>query len=117
LLVTHDLHVVRQYAGSVAVMYGGRVIERGMTAEVLQHPVHPYTSALMGAAVGRERPGERVEAIPGMPPQLTARAEFCPFAPRCRHATDLCRAERPLLKLPHDAACHYAESLAEGVMP
>ncbi|WP_421762192.1 ABC transporter ATP-binding protein [Devosia sp.] len=112
LLVTHDLHAVQQHAASVAVMYGGRVIERGMTADVLGHPVHPYTTALMDAAVGRERPGERVEPIPGMPPQLMARAEFCAFAPRCGHATDLCRTERPMPQLPHDAACHYADSLA-----
>jgi len=52
LLVTHDLHAVRQYTGSVAAMYGGRVIERSMTADVLEHPVHPYTRALMGAASG-----------------------------------------------------------------
>lgn len=117
LLVTHDLHVVREYTGSVAVMYGGRVIERGTTADVLEHPVHPYTTALMGAAVGREQPGERVEPIPGMPPQLTARAEFCAFAPRCGYVTDLCRTERPKLKFPHDAACHYAESLAGGATP
>lgn len=112
-LVTHDLPVVRRYADRVAVMYGGRVVEQGNADEVLNHPVHPYTAALLAAALGRESPGERVAPIPGTPPHLTGRSEHCSFAPRCRFADHRCRTERPE---PHpaanDAVCHYAERFA-----
>ena len=109
LLVTHDLHSVRRHADRVLVMYAGRIIEEGFTAEVLSRPAHPYTAALLRSAVGRERAGERVDPIPGLPPQFAERQEFCAFSPRCRHATERCRTVRPegAAGVPN-AVCHYA---------
>jgi oligopeptide/dipeptide ABC transporter ATP-binding protein len=116
LLVTHDLHVVRHYADRTAVMYGGRIVEEGRTEDVLSRPVHPYTVALLSAAIGTEQPGERVPPIGGTPPQLRRRLEACSFAPRCKLATERCRTERPVPRDPtlHGALCHYAGQAAEA---
>ncbi len=95
LLVTHDLQSVRSHADRMAVMYAGRIVESGPTAEVLARPRHPYTAALLAAAVGSERPGQRVIPISGLPPQASGRQGHCAFAPRCRFALDICRNLRP----------------------
>jgi oligopeptide/dipeptide ABC transporter ATP-binding protein len=110
LLVTHDLHAVRKYAERVLVMYAGRVVEDGATTDVLDSPIHPYTAALLHSAVGREAAGERVDPIPGLPPQFDGRQELCAFSPRCLHATELCRSARPEARIvaARVAVCHYA---------
>lgn len=113
LVLSHDLRLMARHAGRVAVMYGGRVVEIGASAEVLERPAHPYTRALLAAASGSERPGERLEPIPGTPPTLTGRCEACAFAPRCAYAQDRCRAQRPE---PREVAgrqviCHFAEDV------
>ncbi|TMR04920.1 ABC transporter ATP-binding protein [Actinomadura soli] len=96
LLLTHDLHAVAQHTEQIAVMYGGRVIEHGPTAEVLDHPSHPYTRALVAALPGAEKPGQRLEAIRGIPPVLHTACPGCAFAPRCPDALPECRSTRPV---------------------
>jgi oligopeptide/dipeptide ABC transporter ATP-binding protein len=115
LLFSHDLHAIRTRSDRVAVMYGGRVVETGAAADVLERPVHPYTLALLASAIGRERPGERVEPITGAPPILTARLEACPFAPRCAEAIDRCRTVRPEPRTVAGRAvvCHRAEEFVQ----
>jgi oligopeptide/dipeptide ABC transporter ATP-binding protein len=115
LLVTHDLYAVRKYADRVAVMYAGRVVEDGTATDVLNSPIHPYTAALLRSAVGREALGQRVEPIPGLPPQFDGRQEFCSFSPRCMHATELCRGVRPEARAVavRLAVCHYAGGIAQ----
>lgn len=96
LLLSHDLRMVARHADRIAVMYGGRVVELGPTAEVMADPKHPYTRDLIAAAAGNERPGERLQPIAGTPPVLRGRAEACSYAPRCRRAiAGLCDARRP----------------------
>lgn len=95
LLVTHDLQSARIHADRLAVMYAGRIVESGASAEVLAQPRHPYSAALLDAAVGRERAGERVVPIPGLPPHVSGRQTNCAFAPRCRFVLDICRTRRP----------------------
>ncbi len=95
LLLSHDLRAISRYCERVAVMYGGRVIESGLTADVFGRPLHPYTEALLRAAPGQERIGGRIEPIPGLPPVLAGRIEGCSFAPRCTFAVDECRTRRP----------------------
>ena len=107
MLVTHDLQSARTFADRAFVMYAGRIVESGDVDDVLDRPKHPYTSALLHAAVGRERRGERVVPIPGLPPHPIERQELCAFAPRCVHALDLCRAQRPEPSARHgDVLCH-----------
>ncbi|MGC1828804.1 MAG: ABC transporter ATP-binding protein, partial [Candidatus Acidiferrales bacterium] len=81
LFITHDLAVVAQVARRVAVMYAGRIVEEGPTAEVLRHPRHPYTQGLLGAAPRLTR--EKLAPIPGTVPSLGALPPGCAFAPRC----------------------------------
>jgi oligopeptide/dipeptide ABC transporter ATP-binding protein len=96
-------------------MYAGRVVEDGATADVMGSPIHPYTAALLRSAVGREAAGERVEPIPGLPPQFDGRQELCAFSPRCLHATQLCRSVRPEARTvgTRIAVCHYSGESTE----
>jgi len=111
VVLSHDLRLIARHSDRVAVMYGGRVVEAGEVETVLGTPAHPYTAALLSAAAGSERPGERLDPIPGTPPSLSGRCEACAFAPRCALARDRCHAERPE---PREIAgrrviCHFAE--------
>ncbi|GLX10988.1 ABC transporter ATP-binding protein [Microbispora sp. NBRC 16548] len=108
LLVTHDVGVARRLGGEVAVMYAGRVVERGRAATVLGGPRHPYTRGLLAA---EPRPGiarGTLPVIPGRPPEPAERpAGGCAFAPRCPLVHDACRSVRPeLTGESHRAACH-----------
>jgi peptide/nickel transport system ATP-binding protein len=104
LMITHDMGVVAELCDSVAVMYGGRIVERGAAAAVLATPAHPYTRALLRAMPRLDTPiGQRLIAIPGHPPDPARLPDGCAFHPRCAQTTDQCRTERPLLEpLPLD---------------
>ncbi len=120
LLVTHDLPVVSQLCDSAAVMYAGRIVERGPVAQLYHCPAHPYTRMLFDATpdLYDDRP---VVSIPGAPPRLDREPVGCPFAPRCDSAIEICRVEAPApraLAPGRTAACHRAEDMlalaAEG---
>ncbi|AXR82950.1 dipeptide ABC transporter ATP-binding protein [Natrarchaeobaculum sulfurireducens] len=92
VLITHDLGVVADVCDRVVVMYAGEVMETGPTERILEEPRHPYTRALLACLTQRVAPKSRLPAIDGRPPDLSAKPPGCPFAPRCVHATDGCRA-------------------------
>ncbi|HEX6412254.1 MAG TPA: oligopeptide/dipeptide ABC transporter ATP-binding protein, partial [Burkholderiales bacterium] len=92
---THDLGVVARYADHVAVMYGGRIVERAPAAELYARPRHPYTRGLLASIVRGELRGKRIDAIPGSPPDLAALPAGCSFAPRCRHVRAECHTAQP----------------------
>jgi oligopeptide/dipeptide ABC transporter ATP-binding protein len=97
IFITHDLGVIAQTAGKVAVMYLGRIVERGPVERVLAAPAHPYTVALL-AAVPRldEASIARAPApVAGDLPSPLDPPPGCHFHPRCPHATDICRAQYP----------------------
>ena len=99
LFITHDLGVINQMADYVAVMYCGQVVER-VPAKVLFDPKtqysHPYTEGLMVSIPRLDTPAnQRLEAIPGSVPHPLDLPKGCKFAPRCKYATDKCRAEEP----------------------
>lgn len=111
VIISHDLGLVSHFCDSVMVMYAGRVVESGPTATVLRDPRHPYTAALLGCSVDLAGAGHRpIGTIPGAPPLLRRLPPGCAFAPRCRHAFERCREERPELRAEGDraAACHLA---------
>jgi len=85
LLITHDFGVVAQMADDVAVMYLGRIVERGSVRDLLKRPGHPYTQGLLRSLPG-VNPEGGFTAIPGAVPALTAMPSGCPFHPRCPHA-------------------------------
>jgi len=97
ILITHDLGVVAQTAGTVAVMYAGRVVETAGVGPLFDEPLHPYTRGLLqcvprlGAAHGR------MHEIPGTVPAPTASISGCPFSERCGSVFDRCRSQTPRL--------------------
>ncbi|WP_179400828.1 ABC transporter ATP-binding protein [Burkholderia guangdongensis] len=97
--ITHDLSVVAGLADELAVMYAGRIVERGDVDAVLDAPQHPYTAGLIASLPSLNRRGERLRQIPGMTPNLLAMPAGCAFASRCAHASSACGA-RPELTEP-----------------
>jgi len=95
VLLSHDLGMVAKRCDRVAVMYGGRIVEIGNSKSVFEDPKHPYTRALIKAAAGNEKPGERLEPIGGVPPVLRTSSTYCAFADRCGFAKDICFSKRP----------------------
>lgn len=116
LLITHDLGVVAERSTKVSVMYAGRVVEHGPTAEVLSAPRHPYTAALLASAPStlpfRPRAADgsrtRLPTLPGAPPSPGVRSTGCAFQPRCAHALERCGTERPATTVQggRSFACH-----------
>ena len=109
LLITHDLGVVAETCDSVAVMYAGRIVERGPAAAVLNGPRHPYTRALIAASPTLDGPGGVLAAIPGAPPSPSEPPPGCPFSPRCERAKADCAGNEPVLSFAegHSAACFH----------
>jgi peptide/nickel transport system ATP-binding protein len=97
IFVTHDIGVAVEIADRVAVMYAGRIVETGPVATLLADPRHPYTRGLLASRVERVARGERLETIPGSPPDLAALPPGCAFGPRCSRATAACQDTPPEL--------------------
>jgi peptide/nickel transport system ATP-binding protein len=99
ILITHDLGVVATRTDRVMVMYAGRIVERGATAELLGDLRHPYTEALLEAVPRLDRSrGEPLRAIPGHPPDPAQLPSGCAFHPRCGNAREDCTTALPLLR-------------------
>ena len=105
--ITHDLSVVAGLADRVAVMYAGRIVEEGPVAAVLERPLHPYTSGLIGSLPSRNRRGRPLAQIPGMTPSLLNLAPGCAFRARCDRADAACAVMPELAELApgHSARC------------
>jgi peptide/nickel transport system ATP-binding protein len=113
VLVTHDLPIVAQTCTHAAVMYAGKIVERGPTDALYHETRHPYTRLLWAATPDLESQ-EDVVSIPGVPPRLDTEIPGCAFASRCDMATARCLSERPELRRvghEHVSACHYASSV------
>ena len=110
LFITHNMSVVEYLADEVAVMYLGRIVERGQVGEVLRDPKHPYTRALLSAVPVIERDTRRqVIRLQGDLPSPAAPPEGCHFHPRCPNAIDACRAiypEASQLSDSREVRCH-----------
>jgi len=96
ILITHDLGVVANVADRIAVMYAGRLVEMAPVVEVYGQPRHPYTIGLLESVPRLDsKRGGVLPAIGGLPPNLLAMPDGCPFNPRCRFAVDKCREGAP----------------------
>lgn len=97
ILITHDLGVMSAIANTITIMYAGKVVEAGPTAEILGSPRHPYTAALLGALPHPDRPEASLQPIPGHlgPPDRWPHG--CAFHPRCAHAQERCSLVVPPL--------------------
>jgi oligopeptide/dipeptide ABC transporter ATP-binding protein len=118
LLITHDFGVVAQEADTVAVMYAGRIVERGRTLDVLRAPRHPYTQGLLSSIPGRgAATSARLRAINGVVPSPGHIPAGCAFEPRCPVRMARCRSEMPPAsavsgpgEVPHAVHCHLYEA-------
>jgi peptide/nickel transport system ATP-binding protein len=109
LLITHDLGVVNELADDVAVMYGGRIVERGTRRDILQRAQHPYTAGLLRSIPALTPRGSRLQEIPGVVPSPEDWPSGCPFATRCPRAHDACAQLVPeprWFSQQHSACCH-----------
>ncbi|MEA2910734.1 MAG: peptide/nickel transport system ATP-binding protein, partial [Bradyrhizobium sp.] len=95
IFVTHDMAVAAQIADKVAVMYAGRIVEYGKVADVLMHPSHPYTLAMLSSTIQGQPRGRDIEAIRGSPPDLRRPIVGCSFAPRCKFTIANCTQTLP----------------------
>jgi peptide/nickel transport system ATP-binding protein len=95
--ITHDLAVVSSLADRIAVMYAGRIVETGATADVVSTPRHPYTRGLINSVPSHNARGSRLAQIPGMTPSLINLPQGCAFRLRCPQAIDAC-LERPPIR-------------------
>jgi peptide/nickel transport system ATP-binding protein len=96
LIISHDVAVIGDAADRMAVMYAGRIVEDGPTAEVLANPKHPYTRGLLTAMPRITGDITAARPLPGRPPDLSSiPREGCVFRPRCALATDECATAEP----------------------
>lgn len=95
LFITHNLALVRGLARRTYVMYAGQLVEEGLTPELLDHPLHPYTRSLIAAVPRLRRRGGVLEAIPGVVPDALHPPPGCRFQSRCRWAGARCSQEPP----------------------
>ena len=112
ILVTHDLGVVAGHTDEIAVMYGGKLVEKAPTRVLFANMKMPYTEALLNSIPKIEDPSHtRLHVIPGRPPDLVNPPKGCRFAPRCSFTQDRCREEEPpLMNAEHPEhvyACWY----------
>ena len=98
VLVTHDLGVVAQTCENVAVMYAGRVVEKGTVRDVLRAPRHPYTTGMMRSVPVDVPPRPPLYSVPGTPPSLESIPQGCAFAARCSARRANCETARPALQ-------------------
>ncbi len=107
IYITHDIAVVAEVTDRIGVMYAGKLVELGSTADVFERPIHPYTKALLSvfpSIRGEKRP---LTTLGGEPPNLVNPPTGCRFHPRCPYATAICQQEEPpvVVRDGHWAAC------------
>lgn len=110
LLITHNLGLAAGFAGRIAVMYAGRIVEVGPVEDVLTAPRHPYTQALLQAVPRLGDGRRRREGIPGRVPHPSCYPSGCRFHPRCSRATQQCHDQTPPLQTfgaGHHGTCHH----------
>ncbi len=109
IIISHNLGVIAGYTDEVAVMYAGQIVEYCETQELLSRPLMPYTEALMNSApVLAAPPHTRLNAIPGLPPNLLNVPSGCRFHERCPYAQETCKEKMPPLVADETGAHHYA---------
>ena len=110
LLITHDLGIIAQMADTVAVMYGGMIVETAETPALFARPLHPYTWGLLQTLPRLDSPDQPLRGIRGAPPQMLDPPDQCPFLHRCPKAVNQCRLDpKPALvemEPGHRVACY-----------
>jgi len=114
VMITHDLGVVAEIAEDIAVMYAGRIVERGSADTIFAAPEHPYTWGLLNSIPRLDTPRDQeLVPIPGRPPSLITRPPGCSFYPRCPYVREAHKRVDPVLA-PADDAGHAVACLLPG---
>jgi oligopeptide/dipeptide ABC transporter ATP-binding protein len=111
LLITHDLGVIAEAADQVAVMYAGKIVEKGPADAIFHNPKHPYTQGLLASVPRLDIANKRLKTIPGTVPEATQFPLGCRFADRCEKVDSICRETTPQLQTidgDHQTACWMA---------
>ncbi|AKJ13300.1 ABC transporter [Streptomyces incarnatus] len=119
ILVSHDLALVADVTDRVVVMYGGQIVESGVTADLVAAPAHHYTRGLLGSVLSLESAEERMTQIKGVVPAPADFPAGCRFADRCPLASEVCHAHAPVLAgtATHMAACHHPAVPVQEALP
>ncbi len=99
IFITHDMGVVANLCDRVNVMYGGWLMETASILETFNNPMHPYTKALLSAIPSLDSEVDKLQTIPGEPPNLLNLPSGCPFQSRCDKVTEACKSSIPLNKI------------------
>ncbi|MGI9388571.1 MAG: oligopeptide/dipeptide ABC transporter ATP-binding protein [Boseongicola sp.] len=110
ILITHDLGIVAGACERTIVLYGGQIMEKGLTTDIFARPTHPYTLGLLKAVPRLDEEHEVLPTIDGEPPNMLGLPEGCPFAPRCEFVLPVCSDSRPPLVSDENIhrACHQS---------
>jgi peptide/nickel transport system ATP-binding protein len=114
IFVTHDIGVAVEVSDRIGVMYAGKIVELAPVEQMVDAPRHPYSRGLLASTVHDGMRGQRLEAIPGAPPDLAEVPTGCSFAPRCKFVQPSCVARPPDLREVggnHLVRCVLADSL------
>jgi peptide/nickel transport system ATP-binding protein len=109
ILISHDLSIISEVCDAIAIMYGGKIVERGDIYSVYKEPFHPYAKGLLQSFPSITGPKARMKSIPGSPPDLLNPPPGCRFHPRCNYAMDICKKKEPptlQIRKDHYVACH-----------
>ncbi|MFB6672144.1 dipeptide/oligopeptide/nickel ABC transporter permease/ATP-binding protein [Streptomyces sp. NPDC056390] len=119
ILVSHDLALVADVTDRVVVMYGGQIVETGVTADLVEAPTHHYTRGLLGSVLSLETAADRLTQIRGVVPSPADFPAGCRFADRCPMASEVCRTTAPDLLggRRHASACHHPAVLPPPTVP
>lgn len=112
ILITHDLSIITETCEKIAIMYAGKIVERGDILTIFKEPLHPYTQGLISAFPSIKAAKRRMTSISGFPPDLLNPPSGCRFHPRCSYAMDICRNEEPRLVKAGKryVACHLVKT-------
>ena len=105
IMITHDLGIVAEVCDDVAVMYAGRIIEKGTLEDIFRRTKHPYTEGLFNSLPNIYDRKSELKPIRGLMPDPSNLPKGCAFAPRCEYATERCHQERPALVKHTDTHC------------
>jgi len=97
MLISHDLAILSEVSEKIGIMYGGKMVEFGTSAEIYRNPKHPYTQGLL-ASIPTLRKEKKLKFIPGRPPDLVSPKSGCRFFDRCPEAMDKCKKDPPNIK-------------------
>lgn len=110
IFITHDLSILSEVSDKLAIMYAGKLAELGSSRRIYNNPKHPYTEKLLASIPRLHKDIDRLERIPGAPPNLVNPPSGCRFHPRCPYAEKICQRKEPEIKEVEGrkVSCHFA---------